>query len=114
MLETYLALLCIGLNSPGNYQYYPACNSIVQATYIQTGLKSNFNNFEKQTIDDINKKTIKKLPLTEQQILGASMFIYQASQKNELNLNTGKTPLFDNANIVLNNSSVNLNLIWTY
>jgi len=114
MLETLLFSLCLNLNTPENYKYYPACITSVQAAYIQTGLRDNVNFIQKSAEEQVKEQLTKDMSERNKKILGVGLGLYEITQKQQITYNSGKTFLCDNASLFLSYDRSSLALTWIF
>ena len=117
-METFLVtFLCSQLSIMAGPQYNPACTNFTNATFQQTGLHNDINNFQKDA---------EKLGVREQHAIEettgrtpwkVAAVLYAGSnmvRSGSLNFSTSIKPFANNLSINANQQSQNISISWNF
>lgn len=103
----YLILMTCATTDPYYSQYHQPCISALTAASIQTHLKSNVDNLQK----DYEKQLAKE---TNEQFWGSILFGYSVYSTQKVTITTPIRPFADSMGIVIQQSGINTTFTWNF
>lgn len=117
-MESFLiTFFCSQLSIVAGNQYSTACTNFTNATFQQTGLHNDINNFQK----DAEKLGVREQHAIEEttgrtpwDIAAVGYVGYNLIKTNNLQFATSLKPIADTFRITLNQQSQNVSLSWSF
>lgn len=112
LFSTSIVSLCASIAVNG--QYNQACNSAVDASTRQIGIRQSVDQAEDKSVQLVTTKTESLTPKPIQEVAGAGFFIYRTTKDKKVQFNLPTMGLCDSVNNEITPQSYSLTIKWNF